>query len=176
MLTAIGSSWLILPPNAVVRQDGTVVELQAALGPREEFSHFLKLFKDRRVVALFPVCFASNYFYAYQGAITVHLFNGRTRALTALVTGLGSILGALFLGVLVDKLPFRRRMRSFIGLGAVGALAIGIWVGGLILQVQFTRQSVPPYWDWTDHASIGPVILLGSCMFGDFGSIVQDGS
>jgi MFS family permease len=61
MLTAIASSWLILPPNAVVRGDGTVVELTAALGPREEFRHFLRLFKDRRVIALFPVCFSSNY-------------------------------------------------------------------------------------------------------------------
>lgn len=101
--------------------------------------------------------------YAYQGAITVHLFNGRTRALTALVTGLGSILGALFLGVLIDKLPFRRRMRSFIALAAVTALALGIWIGGLVLQVQFTRQSVPPVWDWTDKAAIGPIILLGAC-------------
>jgi hypothetical protein len=61
MLTSIATSWLILPPNSVVRGDGTVVELTAALGPREELSHFLKLFKDKRVVALFPVCFASNY-------------------------------------------------------------------------------------------------------------------
>jgi predicted MFS family arabinose efflux permease len=95
----------------------------------------------------------------------VHLFNGRTRALTALVTGLGSILGALFLGVLVDKLPFRRRMRSFIGLAVVVLLAIGIWGGGLALQIQFTRQSVPPVWDWTDKASVGPIILLGSCKY-----------
>jgi predicted MFS family arabinose efflux permease len=81
------------------------------------------------------------------------------------VTGLGSIFGALFLGILVDKLPFKRRMRSFVALAAVTALAIGIWVGGLILQVQFTRASVPPYWDWTNNASIGPIILLGACEF-----------
>lgn len=61
MLTAIATSWLILPPTAVVRKDGTVVEIQAALSPREEFSHFIKLFKDKRVIALFPMCFASNY-------------------------------------------------------------------------------------------------------------------
>lgn len=67
MLTSIATSWLILPPNLVVRNDGTMVELTAALGPKEEFSHFIKLFKDKRVVAFFPVCFASNYFYSYQG-------------------------------------------------------------------------------------------------------------
>ena len=183
MLTSIASSWLILPATSVVRNDGTLVEIQAALSPKEEFKHFvrplslppcpptcdivltvqIKLFKDIRVVALVPVCFSSNYFYAYQGAITVHLFNGRTRALVALCTGLGSILGALLLGFLVDKLPYRRRVRSFIGLGVVAGLAIVIWIGGLVLQVQFTRASVPPHWDWKDNASIGPIILLGSC-------------
>jgi hypothetical protein len=165
MLTSIASSWLILPATSVVRNDGTLVELQAALSPKDEFKHFLQLFKDIRVVALVPVCFSSNYFYAYQGAITVHLFNGRTRALVALCTGLGSILGALLLGFLVDKLPYRRRVRSFIGLGVVAGLAVVIWVGGLVLQVSFTRASVPPHWDWEDHASIGPIILLGSCKY-----------
>lgn len=173
MLTSIASSWLILPPTAVVRNDGTLVELQAALSPREELKHFIMLFKDIRVVALVPVCFSSNYFYAYQGAITVHLFNGRTRALTALCTGLGSILGALLLGFLVDKLPYRRRVRSFIGLGVVAALAIAIWIGGLVLQVQFTRASVPPHWDWSDRSSIGPVILLGSCKSTEGGADVD---
>jgi hypothetical protein len=61
MLTAIATSWLILPPNQVIRNDGTLVEVSAALGPKEEFTNFIKLFKDIRVVALFPVCFASNY-------------------------------------------------------------------------------------------------------------------
>lgn len=61
MLTSIATSWLILPPTSVVRNDGTVVEVTAALGPREELAHFVKLFKDKKVLALFPVCFASNY-------------------------------------------------------------------------------------------------------------------
>jgi hypothetical protein len=65
MLTSIATSWLILPATAVIRGDGTVVEITAALGPREEVQQFFKLFKDRRVVALFPVCFASNYCQSY---------------------------------------------------------------------------------------------------------------
>lgn len=165
MLTSIASSWLILPPNSVVRNDGTLVEVTAALSPADEFRHFVQLFRDIRVVALLPVCFSSNYFYSYQGAITVHLFNGRTRALVALLTGLGSILGALLLGFMVDKLPFRRTIRLYVSLAVVGALAVGIWAGGLALQVQFTRASVPPHWDWTEHASIGPIILLGACEY-----------
>lgn len=167
MLTAIASSWLILPPSSIVRNDGTLVEIQPALSPKDEIKQFLLLFKDKRVLMLFPTCFASNYFYSYQGTITVHMFNGRTRALVALLTGLGSILGALLLGFLVDKLPFRRRVRSFIALGVVAVLAVAIWVGGLVLQVQFTRNDPPQHWDWTDRASIGPIILLASYYLGD---------
>lgn len=66
-LTSIVSSWLILPPresvrfkgiltddniDLVIRNDGTLVELQFALGPKEEFRQFLRLFKDWRMIAL----------------------------------------------------------------------------------------------------------------------------
>lgn len=63
MLTSILTSWLILPPNYVVRGDGTVVELEAALPVAQETREFFKLFKDWRMLALFPMFFVSNYFY-----------------------------------------------------------------------------------------------------------------
>nr|XP_031860987.1 uncharacterized protein CI109_003714 [Kwoniella shandongensis]KAA5528059.1 hypothetical protein CI109_003714 [Kwoniella shandongensis] len=166
-LTAIATSWLILPPNLVVRGDGTVVEIQAALGPREEIKHFFKLFKDVRMLLLFPMFFASNYFYAYQGAITAFLFNGRTRALVSLLTGFGSIVGAIFIGNVLDKLPFSRKKRSLIGVAVVVLLNIGIWVGGLVFQVKFTRASDKPVWDYSDKAAVGPIILLMAYYIGD---------
>ena len=59
--------------------------------------------------------FASNYFYAYQGALTAQLFNGRTRALSSLLTGLGSIVGSIFMGCTLDYMPFKRRNRALFG-------------------------------------------------------------
>jgi MFS family permease len=165
MLTAIFTSWLILPATSVIRGDGTVVELQASLGPREEFKQFVELFKDSRMLLLFPMFFASNYFYAYQGAIIAYLFNGRTRALCSLLTGLGSIVGALFVGFLLDGLPFPRRTRSLIACSVVIALNIAIWSGGLSFQVTFTRETKHTTWDWTDHAAVGPIILVMFCAF-----------
>jgi len=44
--------------DLVVRGDGTLVEIQSALGPREEFHQFIKLFKDWRMLALLYVFFA----------------------------------------------------------------------------------------------------------------------
>jgi hypothetical protein len=52
MLTSIVTSWAVLPPHLVVRGDGTVVELEDSIGPKEEFKAFLALFKDWRMVAL----------------------------------------------------------------------------------------------------------------------------
>ncbi|CAK7205266.1 hypothetical protein SEUCBS139899_008033 [Sporothrix eucalyptigena] len=63
-LTAIGTSWLILPPASVVRADGSVVELEPHLSPKGEFKAFATMFRDWRLIALLPMFFASNYFYA----------------------------------------------------------------------------------------------------------------
>ncbi|AFR98414.1 hypothetical protein J008_06397 [Cryptococcus neoformans] len=166
-LTAIAISWLILPPHLVVRGDGTIVKLDDAISPKEEARHFLKMFKDWRMLMLFPMFFASNYFYAYQGAITAHLFNGRTRALVSLLTGLGAIVGAILIGVVLDRVPLSRRKRSMVGCLTVIVLNIVIWVGGLVFQVKFTRHSEHVVWDWSDGAAIGPIILLMSYYIGD---------
>ena len=165
MLTAVVTSWLLLPPHLVVRGDGTVVELEAAITPKEEFKAVWALLRDWRMIALFPMFFSSNYFYAYQGAITTALFNGRTRALVALLTGVGSILGSIVIGQLTDNLPGGRRKRALISTAAVALLNCVIWGAGLAFQVQFTRdntvvrgEEIP--WDWTVGVSAGPIVLL----------------
>ncbi|ERT03372.1 UNC93-like protein [Sporothrix schenckii 1099-18] len=165
MLTAIGSSWLVLPPQAVVRKDGSLVELEPNVSPRTEFAAFLGMFKDWRLLLLFPMFFSSNYFYAYQGALTAYLFNGRTRALVSLLTGLGSMLGSVLVGFLLDNLPFHRRKRSLVTCGIVALLMIGIWGGGLAFQLRFQRDDAavlgePLPWDWTAGAAVGPILLL----------------
>ncbi|WVQ82739.1 hypothetical protein IAT38_004871 [Cryptococcus sp. DSM 104549] len=166
-LTSIVTSWLILPPHLVVRGDGTIVKLEDAITPRVEFQHFLKMFKDWRMLLLFPMFFSSNYFYAYQGAITAFLFNGRTRALVSLLTGLGSIVGAIFIGTILDRLPCSRKKRSLIGCGVVIVLNIIIWAGGLGFQVQFTRATEHTAWDWSEGPAVGPIILLMAYYIGD---------
>jgi len=165
MLTSIVTSWLLLPPHLVVRGDGTIPLLEDAISPKHEFKELVKLFKDWRMLALFPMFFSSNYFYAYQGAITAFLFDGRTRALTALLTGLGSIIGSILIGLITDRLPFGRRNRAFCGVGAVLFINVLIWGAGLGFQVKFTRADTvvlgaPIPWDWTAGPAPGPIILL----------------
>ena len=137
--------------------------LEGSISARQEIAAFIRQFKDWRMVALLPMFFASNYFYAYQGAITTFLFNGRTRALVATLTGLGSIVGSIFVGMILDRLPFSRKKRSMLGCGAVALLNTAVWVGGLVFQLQFTRDTDHIPWDWTQGAAVGPIILLMSC-------------
>lgn len=165
MLTSIVTSWLLLPPHSVVRGDGTVVELEDAITPVQEFRELKKVLSDWRMWALFPMFFSSNYFYAYQGAIVTVLFNGRTRALVALLEGLGQVLGGIIIGQLTDNLPGGRRKRAIYSAVFVLVLNIIVWAAGLGFQVQFTRadkvvRGVPIPWDWHVGVAVGPIILL----------------
>jgi hypothetical protein len=111
--------------------------------------------------------------YAYQGAITAVLFNGRTRALVSLLTGLGSITGSIIIGLLTDKLPFKRRNRAVVSCLIVFLLTATVWGAGLGFQVQFNRDSValgtifkgePLPWDLKmSSAAGGPITLLMAC-------------
>ncbi|KND87114.1 hypothetical protein TOPH_08229 [Tolypocladium ophioglossoides CBS 100239] len=165
MLTAMATSWVVLPPHLVVRGDGTIVELQRSLSPKQEFKEFIQMFKDWRMLALFPMFFSSNYFYAYQGAITASLFNGRTRALVSLLTGLGSMIGSVLIGSITDVLPFSRHNRALAGCAFVLVLSCIVWGSGLGFQTKFTRASAEVLgeeipWDWTVGVAAGPITLI----------------
>lgn len=72
--------------------------------------------------------FASNYFYAYQGAVNAAMFDGPTRALNATLEAAGAIIGALLIGYLVlDTKWLGRRNRGYLGLAVVVTLTIIIW-------------------------------------------------
>jgi sensor histidine kinase regulating citrate/malate metabolism len=68
-------------------------------------------------------------------------FNGRTRALVAVLDGLGAILGAVFIGLLLDKLPYARKTRGFIGVATIFLLGIAVWGGGLAFQLGVCQET-----------------------------------
>ncbi|EIW52066.1 MFS general substrate transporter [Trametes versicolor FP-101664 SS1] len=139
----VASSFLVLPPNKVIRSDGTIVKLEAFSKPHEEVVGMLRLFKDWRMIALVPMFFASNYFYAYQSAVNTARFDGATRALNATLEGAGAIVGALLIGYFcLDLKWFHRRTRGYLGLATVTVIVIVVWSVGLAWQVTFTRADL----------------------------------
>ncbi|PCH44643.1 hypothetical protein WOLCODRAFT_105432 [Wolfiporia cocos MD-104 SS10] len=140
----IASALLVLPPDRIVRADGTRVSLKKHASPREEIVGMWRTLRDWRVFALLPMWFASIYFYPYQGALNTSRFDGVTRSLNAVLEGAGAIIGALLIGVFVLDSPFprlqiARRTRGYLGLGAVVLATSGVWACGLAWQVTFTR-------------------------------------
>jgi hypothetical protein len=72
--------------------------------------------------------FASNYFYAYQGAINSAKFDGPTRALNGTLEAAGAIIGALLIGyIILDGRWPGRRKRGYLGLTVVTSLTIIVW-------------------------------------------------
>lgn len=141
IFVGVASSFLVLPPNRVVRSDGTIVKLNTATKVHEELVAMLRLMKDWRMLALFPMFFASNYFYAYQGSVNATVFDGPTRALNATLEAAGAIVGALMIGYFVlDVKWLHRRHRGYLGLAVVTILTIVTWAVGLSWQVTFTRD------------------------------------
>lgn len=95
------------------------------------------------MLALLPMFFASNYFYAYQASVNATVFDGPTRALNATLEGAGAIVGALFIGFFVlDGKFLHRRARGYLGLAVVIVLTIIVWAVGLSWQVTFERDYV----------------------------------
>ena len=137
----VASSFFVLPPNLVVRPDGTVPKLDTTTKVHEELVGMFRTLKDWRMLALLPMFFASNYFYAYQGSVNATVFDGPTRALNATLEGAGAIIGALLVGFLVlDNKWFGRRARGYLGLAVVTGMTIIIWAAGLAWQVTFKRD------------------------------------
>lgn len=160
MCCGIGLAWLILPPNLVVRGDKTVVEIQASISVPEEIRQFFALFKDWRMLVLFPMFFTSNYYYAYQGSIIAFMFNARTRALASLITQLGAMIGAVLIGTILDRAPGTRRTRAIVAWTLTLVLELGVWSGAVAWQVQFKRTQPHLNMDWTHNRAPGPLLLL----------------
>lgn len=166
----VASAFLVLPPNRVVRPDGTIVKLEAASAPHVEVIGMWNLLRDWRMIALLPMFFASNYFYAYQGAVNAARFDGPTRALNATLEGAGAIVGALMIGYLVlDFKGLGRRARGYAGLAVVTIITIIVWAVALAWQVTFDRADakVLPFINYHDSDYKGKGALFFFYYFGD---------
>lgn len=70
MFVGSAACWTILPADKVVRKDGTIVAVQRQASIKEELKGMIGVLKSWRLLALFPMFFASNYFYSYRTSIT----------------------------------------------------------------------------------------------------------
>jgi len=146
ILTLIG---VVLPlamvdPDKMIRTDGTrVLKVSHPSWTVEFKSLFVALFTDPWILLLFPMFFASNYFYTWQfNDYNGALFNIRARGLNNFVYWTSQIFGSWMIGYIVlDAQRLRRRTRAIIGWSIVFALVFVVHGWAYSYQRTYTRAS-----------------------------------
>jgi hypothetical protein len=136
----------------------------------EIFGLWETLRSDPYIIFLFPMFFASNWFYTYQfQEVNLPEFSVRTRALNDTVYWLAQIFGALILGFALDFPNIRRTTRAKVAWAVMFVLTFAVWGGGYAFQLNYTRAEVAEgsKYDWTTHGYVGPMFLYISYGFYD---------
>lgn len=167
VLTFLGAAlaWALVDAQKVIRKDGSHVILMKHPSWRSEFLGLYETFRtDPWVVLLFPMFFASNWFYPYQfNSVNAAKFNIRTRALNNILYWTSQIIGAYIFGYILDLKNVRRSMRAKGLWVALCIMTMAVWGGGYAWQKKYTRAQtsadgfVPM--DWVDNGYVGPMFL-----------------
>lgn len=175
-------AFFMLPKEKVWKDDGTKVNDKKLPNWKSElFGSFKLLFKEPKILLLFPMFFASNWFYTYQfNEFNAGRFNIRTRSLNSLLYWLFQMIGAVIIGNILDLKFFRRSVRARIGWCFLFCISFAIWGGGYKFQTSFTRADVTAdsngnykieAMDFKDSDYIGPMFLY--IFYGIFDAMFQ---
>lgn len=172
-LSAVG--WLIamfmLPAKYVVKSDNTrVIVRENPTWKSEVIALGKTIVTDKHIILLFPMFWASNWFYTYQfNQFNQPRFNIRTRSLNNLLYWVTQIIGAGVIGLCLDSKRVGRKNKARIAHITVFVLTMAIWGGGYDFQKQYTRADIPTgpdadkdaFWkiDWSDSRYGGPCVL-----------------
>ncbi|PIN02897.1 hypothetical protein CDL12_24584 [Handroanthus impetiginosus] len=157
----------ILHPSRVVRDDGSCCTNIKYSSVSVEATAILKLFLDWRMLLMVPASWASNFFYSYQfNNVNGVLFNLRTRGLNNMFYWGAQMIGSVLIGYIMDFSFKSRRVRGLIGIGVVAILGTAIWGGGLVKQLDYTREDSSrddfPRLDFKSSDFAGPFVLYFS--------------
>ncbi|KAF1839647.1 MFS general substrate transporter [Decorospora gaudefroyi] len=171
ILTFLGAclSWTLIDAKHVIRRDGTkIILMKHPTWQSEILGLWETLWTDPYIIFLFPMFFASNWFYTYQfNDVNYAQFNVRTRALNNTLYWLAQIMGAGVFGFALDFSNIRRTTRAKVAWVVMFVLTFAVWGGGYAFQRQYTRENVRGYYDWTDSGYGGPMVLYISYGFYD---------
>ncbi|KIV84668.1 hypothetical protein, variant [Exophiala sideris] len=164
-------------PKLVERSDGSRVILMKNPTWKTEFlGLYESLTHDWYIIFLFPMFFASNWFYTYHFQdVNLPKFNVRTRALNSVLYYISQIIGAWIFGFALDTTYLRRTTKARMAMGLLFMFTMVIWGGGYDFQKQYTRATVKAAdfetLDWTDSGYVGPMFLY--MFYGAYDSVWQ---
>ncbi|OQU81049.1 hypothetical protein SORBI_3006G003700 [Sorghum bicolor] len=144
MLIGAALTLLILPPNKIVRDDGSKAT-GFAYSVAKEGTEILKLFTNWKMLLVLPAAWTSNFFYTYQfNNVNGVLFTLRTQGL--------------------NNVFYCCRKRGLIGVTIVTVLGTAIWGGGLANQLRYRdgqwQEELIDFKDGRRYA--GPFLLFSS--------------
>lgn len=162
VLTFLGAclSWTLADAKHVVRRDGSrIILMKHPTWKTEIIGLWETLWSDPYIILLFPMFFASNWFYTYQyNDVNLARFSTRTRALNSTLYWLAQMVGALVFGFALDFPDIRRTTRAKVAWFILFVLTFVVWGGGYAFQTKYTRNDTVQY-DWTSNGYIGPMFL-----------------
>ncbi len=178
-LMAVGAvlACFLLPVSKVWKADGTRVIYQKAPSWKSELLALWNLLysEPTKILPLFPMFFASNWFYTYQfNCVNAPRFDIRTRSLNELLYWFMQMIGAGIMGFLLDWKRFTRKTRARVGWVFIMILTLVIWGGGLKFQLPYTRDNLATAvteLDFQDGGYIGPMFLY--MFYGIFDALWQ---
>ena len=123
-------AWFLVDAKHVVRKDGSRVILMKHPTWQSEIVGLYEVMKtDWYIALLFPMFFASNFFYTYQFQdVNLAKFTVRTRSLNGVLYWMSQIIGAYIFGYALDFARLKRTMRAKAALVALFVITMGeIW-------------------------------------------------
>lgn len=175
ILTLLGAclAWTLVDAKHVVRRDGSrIILMKHPTWKTEIIGLWETLWSDPYILLLFPMFFASNWFYTYQfNDVNLAQFNIRTRALNNVLYWVAQMFGAAVFGFGLDFPNIRRTTRAKAAWVVMSALTMGVWGGGYVFQRRYTREdtaAVPHFtYDWETSGYVGPMFLYMAYGFYD---------
>lgn len=167
VLTFLGAAlaWVLVDAQKVIRKDGSHIIVMKHPSWKSEFLGLYETFHtDPWVVLLFPMFFASNWFYPYQfNGVNAAYFNIRTRALNNVLYWTSQIIGAYVFGYVLDLKHVTRSTRAKGLWVTLFIMTMAVWGGGYAWQKGYTRAQTSSEdfvtMDWVDSGYAGPMFL-----------------
>ena len=176
MLTFLGAcfAFALVDAKHIIRSDGSkVIVMKNPTWKTELLGIWETFFTDPYILLLFPMFFASNWFYTYHfNDVNLAQFNTRTRALNNVLYWTAQMVGATVFGYALDFPGVKRTVRAKGSWIALMVLTLAIWGGGYAFQTHYTRAEVSQgadtpkdpsddyvKMDWTSHGYVGPMFL-----------------
>jgi len=156
-------AFFLVPPEKIVRKDGTRVQkVRMPTVASEVLGLWETLRSDTYILALFPLFWASNWFYTYQqNCYNLFLFTVRGRAFTNIWYWLAQIFGALAFGTFLDYKGLSRRNRAIGGWVILFAVVNIIWGCGSIIDTRYHNERILMSQKQTPNINVGDRDFVG---------------